>query len=265
MILTALAWEHRARGDYAAAVAEGRQALELGRALDHAEWLAWCGVCLASTLVELQAMEEAGAVLRRATEAAERAGADMHLARGLGLDAYASWRRGEPEKAAQLADRAETMLDLLRVQPPRGFILGADAIVALARARIEQGRPEAAKGRLRRIVAACEACGAKIGAIDGRVALAELALRGGEVEAAVEGASRAVGQADEVGVPIAWRARAVLAQAFLAAGEKERAAEQVELATSKVAALARTIEDAQVRGAFEAGATEALSAGRSSG
>jgi DNA-binding SARP family transcriptional activator len=261
MILTGIAWVHRAQGDYGAAVAEGQRALELGRALDHAEWIAWCGLSLASTLVELEAVKEAGAVLRTATEGAERAGADMHLARGLGLGAYASWRSGEPEKAAQLADRAETMIDRIRVQPPRGFILGADAIVALARVRIEQGRSEAAEGPLRRIVEASEACGTTAAAVDGRAAQAELALQAGEVEAALEEASRAVGQADEGGMPTAWRARAVLAQALLAAREQERAAEEAERAGAQVAALARTIDDARIRTAFEAGAAEWLSAG----
>ena len=265
MILTTVAWEHRARGNYAAAIAEGRRALQLGHELDHVEWLAWCGVCLGSTLVELEAMEEGKRVLGTATEAAERAGADMHLARGLGLGAFASWRSGEPETAAPLADRAETVLDRIRVQPPRGFILGADAIVALARVRIEQGRPEAALGPLQRIVEACEACGATAAEVDGRVALAELALREGDVEAAVKGASRAVGQADGGSLPTAWRARAVLARALLAADEKERAAEQVDLAASQVAALARAIDDAQIRAGFETGAADALSGGGRTG
>jgi class 3 adenylate cyclase len=265
MLLTGLEWAHRARGEYGQALAEGRRALAMAQEVDHAEGIAWCGVNLGSTLVELEAVKEAQGVLHTATEAAERAGADMHLARGLGLSAFASWRSGEPETAVPLADRAETMLDRIRVQPPRGFILGADAIVALARVRIEQGRPEAALGPLLRIVEACEACGATAAEVDGRVALAELALRGGEVEAAVEGASRAVGHADEGSLPTAWRARAVLARALLAADEKEPAAEQVELAASQVAALARAIDDAQIRAGFETGAADALSAGGRTG
>jgi class 3 adenylate cyclase/tetratricopeptide (TPR) repeat protein len=265
LVWTALAWAHRVNGQYGAAVAEGRRAFELAHELDHTEWIAWGGMTLGSTLLELEAVKEADAVLQTAIEAAERAGADLHVVRGLGLGAYAAWRTGERERAAELAGRAGAMFDRIRVQPPGGHVMGADAIVALARVRIEQGRLEAAEEPLRRIVEACEACGATAGAVDGRVGLAELALRAGKVEVAEREASQAVGKADEGGVPTAWRARAVLAQALLAVGEKERAAEQVERAEAKVASLARTIDDAEVRAAFEAGAAEWLSAGGRAG
>jgi hypothetical protein len=49
------------------------------------------------------------------------------------------------------------------------------------------------------------------------------------------------------------------------AGEQERAAEEVERAEAQVATLAQTIDDAEVRTAFEAGAAERLSAGGRSG
>jgi class 3 adenylate cyclase/tetratricopeptide (TPR) repeat protein len=261
MIRTGIALLHRARGDYGAAVAEGRRALELGKELEHAEWIAWGGVNLGSTLAELEAVAEADAVLRTATEASARAGADLHLVRALGLGAEAAWRRGDRDRASELADRAGAMLDRIRVAPPRGFVMGADAMVALARVRIEQGRVEEAEEPLRRIVEACEACGATAGAVDGRVALAELALRAGEVEEAMGEASRATAAADEGRLPTAWRARAVRAHALRAAGEQERPAGEVERAEAQVAALADTIDDAGVRAAFEAGAAERLSAG----
>jgi ATP/maltotriose-dependent transcriptional regulator MalT len=149
----------------------------------------------------------------------------------------------------------------VRVQPPRGHVMGADAIVALARVRIQQGRLEAADGPLRRIVEACEGCGAIAGAVAGRAALAELALRTGDVAAAVEGSSRAVDAAEEAALPTTWRARAVLARALAAAGDDERAAEEVERARAEVAALAGTIDDAVIRAAFEVGAAETLPRG----
>jgi class 3 adenylate cyclase/tetratricopeptide (TPR) repeat protein len=258
---TALAWMHRASGDYGEAMAEGRRAFELAQELDHTEWVAWGGVTLGSTLVELEAVEEADEVLRTAIEAGERAGADLHVVRGLGLGAYAAWRSGEHARATDLADRAGAMYDRVRVQPPRGHVMGADAVVALALVRIQQGRLEAADGPLRRIVEACEACGATAGAVAGGGALAELALRTGDVAAAVEGSSRAVGAAEEAALPTTWRARAVLARAFAAAGDDERAAEEVERARAEVAALAGTIDDAVIRAAFEAGAAETLPRG----
>jgi tetratricopeptide (TPR) repeat protein len=261
MLLTGPAWAHRARGEYGRALAVGRRAVAMAQELEHAEWIAWCGVNLGATLVELEAVREADEVLRTATEAAERSGADLHFARGLGLGAYAAWCAGDRVRAAELADRAEAMFDRIRVTPPRGFVMGADAIVALARVRIEQGRLAAADGPLRRIVEACEACGATAGAVDGRVALAELAIAAGEVVAAVEEASRAVGAADEGGVPTAWRARAALARALVATGKKDRAAEETERAEAHVATLAHTIDDAEIRATFEAGAAATLSAG----
>jgi tetratricopeptide (TPR) repeat protein len=265
MILTGVSWAHRARGEYGAALAEDRRAVELAHELDHAEWIAWGGVNLGATLVELEAVREADEVLRTTNEAAERAGADLHLARGLGLGAYAAWRSGDRERAAELADRAEAMFDRIRVAPPRGFVMGADAIVALSRVRIRQGGLEAAAGLLRGIVEACEACGATAAAVDGRVALAELAIRAGELDAAIGEARRAVGRADAAGLPTAWRARAVLAHALRAADHPGRAAEEASRAAAQVAALARTIDDAEVRAAFEAGAADSLSAGGRSG
>jgi hypothetical protein len=157
------------------------------------------------------------------------------------------------------------MFDRIRVAPPRGFVMGADAIVALARVRIRQGGLEAAAGLLRGIVEACEACGATAAAVDGRVALAELAIRAGELDAAIGEARRAVGRADAAGLPTAWRARAVLAHALRAADHPGRAAEEASRAAAQVAALARTIDDAEVRAAFEAGAADSLSAGGRSG
>jgi hypothetical protein len=150
------------------------------------------------------------------------------------------------------------MLGRIRVAPPRGYVVGADAIVALARVRIRQGGLEAAAESLREIVEACEASGATAAAVDGRVALAELAIRAGELEAAIGEASRAVRTAAAARLPTAWRARAVLAQALRAAEREDRAAEQVEPAEAQVAALAETIGDADVRAAFEAGASERL-------
>jgi hypothetical protein len=95
------------------------------------------------------------------------------------------------------------------------------------------------------------------------VALAELAIRAGELEAAVGEASRAVRTAAAARLPTEWRARAAFAQALRAADREDRAAEEVGPAAAQVAALARTIDDAEVRTAFEAGAAESLSAGRS--
>jgi class 3 adenylate cyclase/tetratricopeptide (TPR) repeat protein len=263
--LTALAWMHRASGDYGEAMAEGRRAFELAQELDHTEWVAWGGVTLGSTLVELEAVEEADEVLRTAIEAAERAGADLHLVRALGLGAYAAWRSGEDERAAELADRARAMYDLVRVHPPRGHVMGADAVVALARVRIHQGTIEAADGPLRGIVEACEACGATAGAAAGRGALAELALRAGDVAAAVEESARAVDSAARRSLPTTWRARAVFAEALSAAAEHERAAAEVERAEAQVATLAETIDDVVIRTAFVAGAARTLSAGRGPG
>jgi hypothetical protein len=223
-------------------------------------------------LVELEAPEEADDVLRTAIEAGERAGADLHVARGLGLDAYAAWRSGEHDRGAELADRAGAMYDRVRVQPPRGHVMGADAVVALARVRVHQGKFEAAGAPLHRIVEACEACGATAGAVAGRAALAELALRAGDVAAAVEESSRAVDAAAVGTLPTTWQARAVFAQALWAAAdhdraaaEHDRAAAEVERAEAQVATLAETIDDALIRAAFEAGAARSLSAGGRAG
>jgi hypothetical protein len=50
----------------------------------------------------------------------------------------------------------------------------------------------------------------------------------------------------------------VLAQALRAGDRTARAAEEVERAETQVAALAQTIDDAEVRAAFESGAADRL-------
>src|SRR5919197_6468000 len=97
---------HRGRGDYEQAVALGRQAHDLAVRLRHGEWSAWTAGWLGCTLLEVGDVAGASSMLTVGAESAERAGADLHLVRYLGVNARAAQALGDAERAAELADRA---------------------------------------------------------------------------------------------------------------------------------------------------------------
>ena len=247
MLLSMLGMAHRARGDYAPALALGRRALELARELDHAEWIAWSALWLAGTELELGLLDDARALLDVGIAAGERAAADLHLVRLLGMGAWVRWRLDDPLDAAEVADRAEAILDRVRVAAPRAYVVGWDAYVGVARVRAGQGRFEAATSLLAPVVAACEACGWSDGIVEGRLALGEIASLRGDVAAAAGAARRALAEALRTDRPVAWQARAALADALRAAGEDEEAEEQRRLAEAAVAGLMTSIDDATIR------------------
>ncbi len=250
----------RGVGDYGRALELGRRALGLARSLEHQEWIALLGVELAGTLLEVAALEEASAVLDAGAAAGERAGADMHLVRCLGLHALAADRLGDERRAAQLADRAAAVLAEVRIGPPRAYVMGRDAITALASVRLGQGRLEDAASLARAIVAACEASGVSDGVVDGRLVLAELERRRGGLEGATAEAELALAEAQRTGLPTAWLAHAAIADTCRVTGDVAGAADHLGRAEALVAALAETIDDAEVRAGFEEAASERLSA-----
>jgi class 3 adenylate cyclase/tetratricopeptide (TPR) repeat protein len=241
---------HRGLGDYDEALALGRRAFELALGLGHGEWTAWTATWLGSTLLELDAFAEAERILSAGNEAADRAAADLHLVRCLGLRAWAAHRLGEPERAAELAGRATSILERIRVRAPRAYVAGQDAYVAVARVGVAQGQPEVAADLVAPIVEACRACGWSDGVVDGSLVLAESALRRGNVVTAVDAAGSALAEALRTGLPTAWRAHRVEAEAYRAAGDEERAAEHGAEADRAVAHLAERLHDRAIRDTF---------------
>src|SRR5207244_5337846 len=86
LILDALCWLHRSRGEYAEALPAGRRAVALGARVG---WEGWTAPTLGCALLELCSPAEAAAVLEGGATAAERNGARQALTRCLGQLAWA--------------------------------------------------------------------------------------------------------------------------------------------------------------------------------
>jgi class 3 adenylate cyclase/tetratricopeptide (TPR) repeat protein len=250
MYLAILGRAHRARGDYDEALAVGRRAFDLARELGHGEWTGWAAAWLGSTLVELDAFGEAAGLLEDGAEAAERSDAGLHLVRCLGTGAWAAERLGERGRALTLADRAASILDRIRVRPPRAWVAGYDAYVGVARLRLAIGEPELAEELVSPIVAACRACGWSDGVVDGSLVIAEAAVRRGTTAVAVVAAENALAEALRTGLPTVWRAHRAVAEAYRAAGDEKRATEHAAEAERGFAQVVGGIHDRAIREAL---------------
>jgi len=252
---------HRARGDYDDAIALGRRAFDLARDLGHGEWTAWTAAWLGSTLLELHAFGEAARLLEEGAEAADRSASDLHLVRCLGMGASAAEQLGQRRGAVALADRATSILDRIRVRPPRAYVAGYDAYVGVARVRLAQGMPDVAEELVSPIVVACGACGWSDGVVEGSLVLGEAALRRGDTAGAASVAELAVAEARRTGLPTAWRAHRGVAEALRAGGDLARAAEHAAEAESAFAHVVGRIHDRAIRDAFVSAATSGPSSG----
>jgi class 3 adenylate cyclase/tetratricopeptide (TPR) repeat protein len=241
---------HRGRGDYEQAIGLGRRARDLALELGHGEWSAWTAGWLGSTLLEVGDLAGASVMLAAGAESAERAGADLHLVRYLGMGARAAQALGDTDRAVELADRATAILDRVRVRAPRANVMGQDAYVGVALVRLAQGRLDAAEGLVGPIVSACAACGWSDGIVDGSLVLAETAFGRGDISGSVDAATAAVTEARRTGLPTLWRAHRGAARALRAAGQADRAAGHDDEAARAFARLLDGIHDRSIRDAL---------------
>ena len=241
---------HRGRGDYEQAVAFGRRAHDLAVGLGHSEWSAWTAGWRGSTLLEVGDLAGASSMLAVGAESAERAGADLHLVRHLGMGARAAQTLGDADRAEELADRVTALLNRVRVRAPRAYVLGQDAYVGVALVRLAQSRLETAEELVRPLVSACSADGWSDGIVEGSLVLAEAAIGRGDVSGSVEAAMSAVTEARRTGLPTAWRAHRGAARALRAAGQDDRAAGHEAEAEAEFARLLDGIHDRSIREAF---------------
>ncbi|HET7928763.1 MAG TPA: hypothetical protein VFM40_04350, partial [Actinomycetota bacterium] len=216
----------------------------------HGEWTGWAAAMLGSTLMELDAFDEAAELLEQGAKAAERSDAGLHLVRCLGTGAWAAVQLGERGRAVTLADRAASILDRIRVRPPRAWVAGYDAYVGVARVRLAVGEPELAEELVTPIVAACRACGWSDGVVDGSLVLAEAALRRGTTAVAVVAAEHALEEALRTGLPTVWRAHRAVAEAYRAAGDQKQALEHTAEADRGFARVLDRIHDRAIREAL---------------
>lgn len=259
--LGAFAWAHRSRGDYGRALAAGREAVALAHQLGHAEWTSWSEGQLGITMVELHALEEAASHLRRGKEAAERAGARMHVLRCVGHLAWVHWLQGDGERALALADRAEDVVAQIALPPGRAYVPGRDAYVSVARVRLAGGEPERAESLLRPIVRACEACDWQEGVALGSLVIGLCRDALGDRSGAARCLGRALKVAEGAGLPGAEReAHTALAGLRRAEGRIAEAERHAARAADLIERLSATIDDETIRSEFVAAAAAQLRA-----
>ncbi|HXM86861.1 MAG TPA: AAA family ATPase, partial [Solirubrobacteraceae bacterium] len=114
----ASSWIARCRGDYARALALGRDAVERADAFD-AGWLGWAAAGLANPLLDLRAAEEAVAILQRGLAAAERNRARGQIFRCLGALSSAMRMAGREQEADALTERAQRIAEQVTTPPGR--------------------------------------------------------------------------------------------------------------------------------------------------
>jgi ATP/maltotriose-dependent transcriptional regulator MalT len=207
--LAHLAWLERAQGRYAEALRHGQRAVDLATGTAHPWFMAMAGAMHGWTLTELGVLDQAVVWLERGLAAAERDATEGYLVRCLGHLAWACVRRGEPERAGELAGRTA---ELLAGVTGGVFQYGGHAALAAAEAQLERGDPAAAQ----RLLAPIGRAAAESGWVETQAwadllrARCQWAL--GDRDRAAGLAGTALATADRVGLAgIAWQAHAVLA------------------------------------------------------
>ena len=138
LILDAVCWLHRNRGEYEDALSAGRRAIALGASVG---WEGWTAPTLGCLLLELCAPAAAASVLERGLAVAEHSGARQVLTRCLGQLAWARWLMGARDEARTLADRAEKVLGLVSAPAGGAFLFGIHAYTSTARVHLAAGEP----------------------------------------------------------------------------------------------------------------------------
>jgi tetratricopeptide (TPR) repeat protein len=253
LILDALCWLHRNRGDYEDALSAGRRAVSLSARVG---WEGWTAPTLGCLLLELWAPAPAASVLERGLAAAERSGARQVLTRCLGQLAWARWLMGARDEARTLADRAERLFGLVKTPPGGAFLFGAHAYISIARLHLAAGAPERGESLLHPMLQAAERSGWQEA-----VATTELVLglcmdaRGDHDQAALR-LARAAEIADKHAMPSpGWEAHGALGHTYRAAGRLSEANEQRAMAVAIVERVIFGLKDEELRGCVRERAT----------
>jgi class 3 adenylate cyclase/tetratricopeptide (TPR) repeat protein len=146
----------RTRGDYAAALAHGRRAVEAANRSTIREWGAWAAATQAWTLLDLRAPEEARELLGPWAERAREAGVMAQQIRCLSLLSWAASLEGEGDSARNHREQAQQLLSEVNTRPGEAWLFGAHAYFALARVLLAEGYPDRAEGLVAPVLAAAE-------------------------------------------------------------------------------------------------------------
>ena len=220
LIHDARCWLERSRGDFAAALEAGKEAV--ARA-EPSPWSAWTRATLGWTLLDLRAADEAIPLLEQGVADAVTLSDSFRAAGHL---AWAHALAGDEGRAAEAAAEAQRALPALRAGPGGAYLFGFGAAAALARVLVTLGRADEGET----VVAPLAEAGARSGWHE---AAATLSLVLGLCREAQGGADSAraafedaVRRAEQHGlVVVEWESRAALArQAAPADAEPLRAA-----------------------------------------
>jgi DNA-binding CsgD family transcriptional regulator len=248
-----LAFSLGPQGEYARALAYGREALAIARETQHRQWETAASCALGALFTDLLAPEQALDVLRPAAALAQSLGSHLWTGQATAFLIDGLIAAGEIDAAAQLCDPAS--LDHLTTFGPRQIYASA-AELALA-----QGDLDRVFSMLERLEEEAErsvpgAASLRLGRLRGRALAASgrsdgavLQLR--ETEAAARLQSR---------LSLTWRLDADLADVFLRSGDREAARAAAGRCTDVIDLLASRILDAALSSAFLARAMEHLPA-----
>jgi len=239
-----IAWRGRCLGRHADALPIlwdiARRAHEMG----HVEWSAWTSHFLGSAVLDLGDPAPAAPIFDDAIGSAEEAGAALHLVRAVGQRAWCSWLMGDREGAAEMADRATSILADVVCPEGTANLPGTDAYLATGRVLLGMGDVAQAVALVEPVAEA----GRRFGWIDasagGAVELGRCAESLGEHDEAIGRCREALEIAVAARTPILEReAREALAS-VLATSDPDEAARQTSEAAEITVRLRAGVDGA---------------------
>ncbi|HKP90608.1 MAG TPA: AAA family ATPase, partial [Thermoleophilaceae bacterium] len=152
LILTGRCSLERSRGDYAAALAVGEEAVGLAHQATADVWLGWTTAALGQTLADLRRWDEARATLETGLEAADRINARAQVFGCLGDLAWARLKTGDAAGARAAAERWDETVEQVRVPAGHACLYSRTSYTGRARAALALGDGERAEAILRSLV-----------------------------------------------------------------------------------------------------------------
>jgi DNA-binding SARP family transcriptional activator len=256
MFLPQLAWIARKRGEYGRALILAREAVALATEVSHPWATALASLQLGTILVELYDVPAGGDALEVALRAAERDGAESYLVRCLGRAANSALRGGRRDLAVERVQRSLAIIDQARTPTGSAFLLGAEAYVDVALARLGLGDPAGGADLAARVMGEARAAGWTEPAGWAALAAGRCRATVGDERGAASSFEDALAVADDCAVPaLRWKAFAGLASVDPV---RRRRAGHRRSAAAVVEQLAASIDDPALRRRFEEGAREEL-------
>ncbi len=242
-------WIARCRGDYARALALGREAVTRADT-PQADWLGWVSAGLAAPLLDLFAGEEAMAVLERGLAAAERNRARGQIFRCLGALSLAvrlTGGDGTETRARELAERARQIAEHVTTPPGRVDLWGEPAYFAIAESLLWSGDVRGAEELMQSRLQAWERSGARRSIATTARFLSRCAEARGDWATAAQMLARGAAAAGEDGLLCErWQIEAGLARVAAATDRPDEAEDRRGRARRLTDAIAAAVEEEQM-------------------